>query len=172
MHKTSIVTVTVAAVAAAVLSASAYARGQEFQDVFVVKESTETPTVVISGNVVPFKEVTLAAQLPGRVKFIAGIEGDSSLRPLVAGGDSEGRMAAQRMADDSQPRRVHHVVKPRRRRARLGLKKGEQAPRIGYPGLQPFVGVVGHRHDVAPSGQQRPIPGVHRGRGEGAMGEH
>ena len=74
MHKTLIVAVTVAAVA---LSAQAYARGQVFEDVFVVKESTETPTVVISGSVVPFKEVTLAAQLPGRVKFIAGIEGEA-----------------------------------------------------------------------------------------------
>jgi len=73
MHKTLIVAVSAAAVAAAVLSASAYSRGQEFEDVFVVKESTETPTVVVSGSVVPFKEVTLAAQLPGRVKFIAGI---------------------------------------------------------------------------------------------------
>jgi RND family efflux transporter MFP subunit len=32
--------------------------------------------VAIGGSVVPYKEVTLAAQLPGRVKFIAGIEGD------------------------------------------------------------------------------------------------
>jgi len=32
---------------------------------------------VVGGTVVPYKEVTLAAQLPGRVKFIAGIEGDS-----------------------------------------------------------------------------------------------
>ena len=77
MHKTLIVTVSIAVVAAAVLSASAYARGQQFEDVFLVKESTETPTVVVSGSVVPFKEVTLAAQLPGRVKFIAGIEGES-----------------------------------------------------------------------------------------------
>lgn len=49
---------------------------QAFADVFVVKESSEVPTVVVSGNVVPFKEVTLAAQLPGRVKFISGIEGE------------------------------------------------------------------------------------------------
>ena len=74
MHKTLIAAVTVAAVA---LSASGMAREQGFEDIFVVKESTETPTVVISGNVVPFKEVTLAAQLPGRVKFIAGIEGEA-----------------------------------------------------------------------------------------------
>lgn len=76
MHKILVATVAAALVA---LSTSAIARGQNqgFADVFVVKESTETPTVVISGSVVPFKEVTLAAQLPGRVKFIAGIEGEA-----------------------------------------------------------------------------------------------
>jgi len=45
-------------------------------DIFVVEASTEHPTVAIGGSVVPFREVTLAAQLPGRIKFLAGIEGD------------------------------------------------------------------------------------------------
>ena len=48
----------------------------ESDDIFVVEASTEHPTVAIGGSVVPFREVTLAAQLPGRIKFIAGIEGD------------------------------------------------------------------------------------------------
>ncbi|MCG6966074.1 MAG: efflux RND transporter periplasmic adaptor subunit [Chromatiaceae bacterium] len=74
MHKILIATVTAAAVA---LSAPTFARDREFEDIFVVKESSEVPTVVVSGSVVPFKEVTLAAQLPGRVKFIAGIEGET-----------------------------------------------------------------------------------------------
>jgi multidrug efflux pump subunit AcrA (membrane-fusion protein) len=73
MQKTLIATLTAATLA---LSAPSFARDREFDDVFVVKESSEIPTVVVSGNVVPFKEVTLAAQLPGRVKFIAGIEGE------------------------------------------------------------------------------------------------
>ncbi len=74
MHRILIATVTAAAVA---LSAPTFAQDSVFQDVFVVKESSEVPTVVVSGNVVPFKSVTLAAQLPGRVKFIAGIEGEA-----------------------------------------------------------------------------------------------
>lgn len=73
MHRTLIATVTAALVA---LGSSGHARDSDFEDIFVVKQSTEIPTVVLSGNVVPFKEVTLAAQLPGRVKFIAGIEGE------------------------------------------------------------------------------------------------
>ena len=42
-----------------------------------VQLSRDIPTVSLGGTVVPFKEVTLSAQLPGRVQFIAGIEGDT-----------------------------------------------------------------------------------------------
>jgi|AMFO01.1.fsa_nt_gi RND family efflux transporter, MFP subunit len=45
-------------------------------EIFEVKVSTEQPTVAIGGTVVPYRQVTLAAQLPGRVKFVAGVEGD------------------------------------------------------------------------------------------------
>ncbi len=44
---------------------------------FVVKQAEGAPTVSVGGTVIPYKEVTLAAQLPGRVKYLAGIEGDS-----------------------------------------------------------------------------------------------
>jgi multidrug efflux pump subunit AcrA (membrane-fusion protein) len=44
---------------------------------FIVKQAEGAPTVSVGGTVIPYKEVTLAAQLPGRVKYLAGIEGDS-----------------------------------------------------------------------------------------------
>ena len=43
---------------------------------FVVRQAEGAPTLSIGGTVVPYKEVTLAAQLPGRVTYLAGIEGD------------------------------------------------------------------------------------------------
>ncbi len=46
-------------------------------DFFVVQQSQGVPHVSLGGTVVPYKEVTLSAQLPGRVKFLAGIEGDT-----------------------------------------------------------------------------------------------
>lgn len=52
------------------------AAGSDSNDIFVVNASTDQPTVAIGGSVVPYREVTLAAQLPGRVKFVAGVEGD------------------------------------------------------------------------------------------------
>ncbi len=101
MYKLVIATVTVAAIA---MSAAALARGydQVFQDIFVVKESTETPTVVISGSVVPFKEVTLAAQLPGRVKFIAGIEGEAFEQGTTLVALDEDELLAKRSAAYAQ----------------------------------------------------------------------
>jgi len=72
------------------------ASAQGADGVFVVKQAEGLPTVSVGGTVIPYKEVTLAAQLPGRVKFLAGIEGDSFDRSdvLVALDDSE--LRAQR----------------------------------------------------------------------------
>jgi multidrug efflux pump subunit AcrA (membrane-fusion protein) len=63
--------------AAAVVFAAAGAAAQQPPDgVFVVKQAEGAPTVSVGGTVIPYKEVTLSAQLPGRVKYLSGIEGD------------------------------------------------------------------------------------------------
>lgn len=61
-----------------------------------VEEAGNAVTISLGGTVIPYKEVTLAAQIPGRVKTIAGIEGDSfqSGNELVTIDDSE--LIAQR----------------------------------------------------------------------------
>ena len=73
-----------------------------FGEVFVVQASDRQPTVAIGGTVVPYKQVTLAAQIPGRVKYIAGIEGDAFKEGtlLVAIDDSE--LLAKRAAAYAQ----------------------------------------------------------------------
>jgi multidrug efflux pump subunit AcrA (membrane-fusion protein) len=43
----------------------------------VVQQNQGVPYVSLGGTVVPYKEVTLSAQLPGRVNYLAGIEGDT-----------------------------------------------------------------------------------------------
>ncbi len=60
----------------AAMSAVTMVSAQTLEDVYVVKQAEGLPTVSVGGTVVPYKEVTLAAQLPGRVDFLAGIEGD------------------------------------------------------------------------------------------------
>jgi multidrug efflux pump subunit AcrA (membrane-fusion protein) len=63
-------------VAAFVFAAAGAEAQQPPGGVFVVKQAEGAPTVSVGGTVIPYKEVTLAAQLPGRVKYLAGIEGD------------------------------------------------------------------------------------------------
>lgn len=60
-----------------VMGASTTVSAQPIEDVYVVKQAEGLPTVSVGGTVVPYKEVTLAAQLPGRVDYLAGIEGDA-----------------------------------------------------------------------------------------------
>ncbi len=69
---------------------------------FVVRQSEGTPTLSIGGSVIPYKEVTLAAQMPGRVSYLAGIEGDKFKKGdlLVAIDDSE--LLAKRRAIQAQ----------------------------------------------------------------------
>lgn len=44
---------------------------------YTVQQARGAPTVSLGGTVIPYKEVTLSAQIPGRVKYLAGIEGDT-----------------------------------------------------------------------------------------------
>ena len=47
------------------------------QPQIITVANTQTGTsIVIGGTVVPLREVTLTAQVPGRIEFLAGIEGD------------------------------------------------------------------------------------------------
>ncbi len=50
--------------------------GQSTPEIITVQQTQAGATVVLGGTVVPYKEVTLSAQIPGRVEFIAGAEGD------------------------------------------------------------------------------------------------
>ncbi|MEJ2575660.1 MAG: efflux RND transporter periplasmic adaptor subunit [Gammaproteobacteria bacterium] len=70
--------------------------------IFVVQASSKTPTVSIGGTVVPYKEVTLAAQLPGRIKFIAGIEGDTFEESALLVAIDESELLARRNAAYAQ----------------------------------------------------------------------
>jgi|LGOV01.1.fsa_nt_gb multidrug efflux pump subunit AcrA (membrane-fusion protein) len=48
---------------------------QQPQIITIANTKTGT-SVVLGGTVVPLREVTLSAQIPGRIEFLAGIEGD------------------------------------------------------------------------------------------------
>jgi len=66
-----------AACVVAALLLPAAAQAQAVDDIYVVKQAEGLPTVSVGGTVIPYKEVTLAAQLAGRIEYLAGIEGDA-----------------------------------------------------------------------------------------------
>jgi multidrug efflux pump subunit AcrA (membrane-fusion protein) len=45
--------------------------------IVTVEASSTSHSILLGGTVVAFKEVTLTAQIPGRIEFIAGTEGDA-----------------------------------------------------------------------------------------------
>lgn len=127
-------------------------------ETFVVQQAQGTPTVSLGGTVIPYKEVTLAAQLPGRVTFIAGREGDTFTpdKLLVAIGDEEliakrHALLAQLSAADAQLRNAgvqysRELHSPQSRTAPGGM---------GLPNLfdqmftRPMENFVGERNQTA-----------------------
>lgn len=82
----------------AVFAVGAVVASSEEDTGYTIQASNEPPMISIGGTLVPFKRVTLSAQLPGRVKELAGSEGDAftSGTLLVAIDDAE--LLAQRNA--------------------------------------------------------------------------
>ncbi|MCK5648471.1 MAG: efflux RND transporter periplasmic adaptor subunit [Gammaproteobacteria bacterium] len=61
-----------------VLSIGLLLGGQAFSsEIIEVGAQQDLEQVFLGGSVVPYKEVTLSAQMPGRVEYLAGDEGDS-----------------------------------------------------------------------------------------------
>ena len=59
------------------LSQNSVAAAYPLQPQIITVANTKTGTsIVLGGTVVPLREVTLTAQVPGRIEFLAGIEGD------------------------------------------------------------------------------------------------
>ncbi len=90
-------------VASLVVLSSPMVGGAE-PNVYVVEQAKSAQTIRVGGTVIPYKEVTFSAQIPGRVKEIAGIEGDrfSKGTLLVAMDDSQ--LVAKRNAAIAQLR--------------------------------------------------------------------
>lgn len=65
---------------------------------FVVEELTIGSTVTLGGTVVPYKEVTLTAQMPGRVESIAGEEGKHFSKDTVLVKIDDTELLAKRRA--------------------------------------------------------------------------
>jgi multidrug efflux pump subunit AcrA (membrane-fusion protein) len=127
-------------------------------DWYVVQQTQGVPHVSLGGTVVPYKEVTLSAQVPGRVKFIAGIEGDVFKEgdALVELDDSE--LVAKRQAALAQLANADAQL----RNAGVQYNRELWSPKsksamggMGMPNLfdqmftRPMEGMVGERDQTA-----------------------
>jgi multidrug efflux pump subunit AcrA (membrane-fusion protein) len=65
---------------------------------FVVEELSIGSTITLGGTVVPYKEVTLTAQMPGRVESIAGEEGEHFSKDTVLVKIDDSELLAKRRA--------------------------------------------------------------------------
>ncbi|MHA1127390.1 MAG: efflux RND transporter periplasmic adaptor subunit [Alphaproteobacteria bacterium] len=90
---------------------------------------------IIGGTVIPFKEVTLSAQIPGRVTFLAGVEGHDATQGqiLLAIGDED--IQAQRRAAIAQISQAEAAL----RNAQMQYSRELYSPRVnsltGIPGM-------------------------------------
>ncbi len=144
----------------------------------VVQQAQGAPTVSVGGTVIPYKEVTLAAQLPGRVTFLAGIEGDKFKESalLVAIDDAEllakrRAMVAQMASADAQLRNAgvqynREIFSPRASAAPGGM---------GIPNLfdqmftRPMESIVGDRERGAERGADLFASGIQIQEAQNAM---
>lgn len=70
--------------------------------IVTVEASSSASAVTLGGTVVAFKEVTLTAQIPGRVDLIAGTEGDKFKKDAILVAIDDAQLLAKRREVESQ----------------------------------------------------------------------
>jgi len=82
----------------ALLAVPDIASSEDFQTATVSLQQ-QGHTITVGGTVVPYKEVTLAAQIPGEIDFVAGAEGDNfTAEAVLVAVDDENLQAKRRAA--------------------------------------------------------------------------
>ncbi len=78
---------------------------------YVVRDYPIGTTVTLGGTVVPYKEVMLSAQLPGRVEMLAGTEGDHFNKETVLVALNDRDLQAQRRAAIAEMMNAESVLR-------------------------------------------------------------
>lgn len=95
-HLTSVLSAALLSFSLGMLSQPVLAQGAQ---IVTVGASKSASAVTLGGTVVAFKEVTMTAQIPGRVEFIAGTEGDSFKKDdILVAIDDDDLLAKRRAA--------------------------------------------------------------------------
>ncbi len=94
-------------------------------------------TATVSGTVIPFKEVTLTAQIPGRVEMIAGTEGDRFRQGDVLVAIDDDDLLAKRQAIQAQIANAQAALQ----NARVQYNRELISPRSESPSSMPGFGL-------------------------------
>ena len=119
------------------LMTSAQAQETASQQFQTARVSTTTTggEATIGGTVVPFKEVTLTAQIPGRITFLAGQEGHEATAGEVLVQIDDDDIQAQRRAALAQIAQAEAAL----RNSQMQYSRELYAPRVdsitGFPGM-------------------------------------
>lgn len=114
------------------------ARAADFQTAAVTTAQVGH-SATVGGTVVPFKEVNLAAQIPGQVTFIAGAEGDSFTVGTVLVTIDDSQIQAQRRAAVAQIGNAEAGM----RNAEVQYSRELWSPRANSPSTMPGMGMPG-----------------------------
>ena len=136
-HLAAVISISVFAITPTVLHGQSDSHSQieaQYQTV-PVTTSQIGGNATIGGTVVPFKEVTLNAQIPGRVIFLAGAEGFGAAEGQVLLAISDEDIQAQRRAAQAQITQAEAGV----RNAQMQYSRELYSPRVnsltGIPGM-------------------------------------
>ncbi len=94
-------------------------------------------TATVGGTVIPFKEVTLSAQVPGQVQFIAGSEGDDFKKGIVLVTIDDTAIQAQRRAALADIYNAESAL----RNAQVQYSRELWSPRSTSPSNAPGMGL-------------------------------
>ncbi len=102
-----------------------------------VESARVSSKIKIGGTVIPFKEVTLAAQMPGRVQYIAGSEGDYFQKGNLLLSIDDDDLVARRRAALAQLANAETAL----RNARVQYNRELISPRTESVGAMPGMGM-------------------------------
>ncbi|WP_019625447.1 efflux RND transporter periplasmic adaptor subunit [Thioalkalivibrio sp. ALJT] len=111
--------------------------GAQASSQVVTVESDRAATQVVSGTVIPFREVTLTAQSAGRVTEVAGAEGDRFEQDALLVSISDDRLRAQRLAAQAEMRTAEAAI----REAQMQYGREMAAPRSESLSQMPGMGI-------------------------------
>lgn len=105
--------------------------------IMMVDEASHGNKLKIGGTVIPYKEVTLSAQVPGRIQYIAGAEGDAFQKDSLLLAINDDNLVAKRRAALAQLSNAEANL----RNARVQYSRELISPRTKSVGQMPGMGL-------------------------------